>query len=141
MYFVQVKYPDTTLLQQFIDKAGVSLQSFRYFKTRTLEVIKNHACTFLLMDDTHIPVSYGHLDKENETIWLGIVVTETYIGCGYGVMMMRQLIDFAKENNIPIIKLSVDNSNKSAIKLYEKLGFVLLEKKETLSFYSLSVKN
>jgi ribosomal protein S18 acetylase RimI-like enzyme len=138
MEFVQVKYPDVKLLQQFIDEAGASLKSFRYFQKRPLEVIKNHACTFLLVDDEE-PVAYGHLDKEGDTIWLGVAVIEAYLGLGLGVLVMKKLTDFAKENNIPVIKLSVDNNNSSAISLYKKLGFVLLEKKEGFSFYSLTV--
>ena len=93
MEFVQVKYPDVKLLQQFIDEAGSSLKSFRYFQKRPLEVIKNHACTFLLVDDGE-PVAYGHLDVSDEAtiashcgdgeqkpatekvIWLGVAVVE-----------------------------------------------------------------
>lgn len=138
MEFVQVKYPDVKLLQQFIDEAGASLKSFRYFQKRPLEIIKNHACTFLLVDDGE-PVAYGHLDKEDNTIWLGVAVIEAYLGIGLGAMMTKKLIVFAKENNIPIIKLAVDNNNQSAISLYKKLGFVLEEKKEGFSFYSLTV--
>jgi GNAT superfamily N-acetyltransferase len=154
--FVQVKYPDVKLLQQFIDEAGASLKSFRYFQKRPLEVIKNHVCTFLLVDDGE-PVAYGHLDVSDEAtvsshcgdgeqkpatekvIWLGVAVIETYLGLGLGAIMMKKLIEFAKENHIPSIKLSVDNNNSSAISLYKKLGFVLQEKKEGFSFYSLTV--
>jgi GNAT superfamily N-acetyltransferase len=138
VHFVQVKYPDTKLLQQFIDEAGSSLQSFRYFSKRPVEVIKNHACTYLLMD-TDTPVAYGHLDIEEGVVWLGVAVSEAYVGKGLGAMMMHKLIDFAKENAIPTIRLSVDNNNTAAIKMYEKLGFVWQEKRETFSFYQYKV--
>lgn len=155
MHFIQVKYPDTTLLQQFIGGAGTSLQSFRYFQTRPLTVIENHVCTFLLIDN-HTPIAYGHLDVSDEatiaahcgseekqtdmftkTIWLGIAVSESQKGKGFGKLMMDRLLYFAKENAITQIKLSVDNDNTAAIKLYEKVGFVLQEKKETFGFYKL----
>ncbi|MGZ3863237.1 MAG: GNAT family N-acetyltransferase [Bacteroidia bacterium] len=138
MEFVQVKYPDVKLLEQFIAGAGSSLISFRYFQKRPLEVIKNHLCTFLLVDDNG-PVAYGHLDKEADTIWLGVAVSEKYLGLGLGAMMMNQLISFGKANNLKEIKLSVDNNNVSAIKMYEKLGFKLVEKKENFSFYKLTL--
>jgi len=156
MQFVQVKYPEVKLLQQFIDEAGTSLKSFRYFSTRPLEVIKNHLCTFLMLDEGK-PVAYGHLDvtdeatiaancgstekglKTEKTIWLGIAVSEKYLGLGLGPMMMNQLISFAKQNGVKQIKLSVDNDNIPAVKLYEKLGFKLLEKKETFGFYILTL--
>lgn len=156
MQFVQVKYPDVKLLKQFIAEAGTSLKSFRYFQKRSLEVIKNHLCTFLLVDEGK-PVVYGHLDISNEatiaancgsqekitptekTIWLGIAVTEKCLGMGLGVMMMNQLISFAKQNKAMEIKLAVDNDNLSAIKLYKKLDFKLIEKKEVFGFYLLKV--
>ncbi len=154
MQFVQVKYPDVKLLQQFIDEAGSSLKSFRYFQKRALEVIKDHLCTFLLMDEGK-PVAYGHLDvsdeatvssycggeggKTEKTIWLGIAVAEKYVGLGLGVMMMNQLISYGKQQGVKQIKLSVDNDNLSAISLYKKLGFVPLEKKETFTFYILNL--
>ena len=156
MEFVQIKYPEVKLLEQFIAEAGTSLNSFRYFQKRPLDVIKNHLCTFLLLDEGK-PVAYGHLDMTNEatiaancgskekivptekTIWLGIAVTEKYLGLGLGVLMMNQLISFAKQNKVKEIKLSVDNDNIGAIKLYEKLGFKLLEKKEIFGFYVLTL--
>jgi len=142
------------LLQQFIDEAGSSLRSFRYFQKRPLEVIKNHLCTFLLMDNDK-PAAYGHLDvsdeatvashcgaegsafKTEKTIWLGIAVAEKYRGVGLGAIMMNQLISFAKQQGVREIKLSVDNDNEAAIQLYQKLGFKLVEKKETFGFYIL----
>ena len=61
------------------------------------------------------------------------------LGIGLGAMMTKKLIVFAQENNIPVIKLAVDNNNQSAISLYKKLGFLLQEKKEGFSFYSISL--
>lgn len=156
MQFVSVKYPDTNLLKEFIDNAGSSLKSFRYFQKRPLEVIQEHLCTFLLVDEK-TPVAYGHLDvtdeetiaancgseeskgKREKTIWLGIAVSEKHTGKGLGLMMMNQLISFAKQHKVPQIKLSVDNENTVAIQLYEKLGFKLLEKKATFGFYILNL--
>lgn len=145
------------MLQQFIDEAGSSLQSFRYFQKRPVEVIKDHLCTWLLLDEGR-PVAYGHLDvsdeatiaahcgsdkekdKTEKTIWLGIAVSEKYTGKGLGLMMMNQLISFGKQNGVKQIKLSVDNTNEAAIALYKKLGFELQEKKETFSFYILHLR-
>ena len=138
MKFIQVKYPDVKLLEQFIAEAGTSLRSFRYFQKRPIEVIKNHVCTFLLLDEEK-PVAYGHLDNEEGVTWLGIAVSEKQVGQGLGIMMMNQLISFAKLNGVKEIKLSVDNDNAAAIKLYEKLGFKLVEKKETFGFYKLTL--
>ena len=136
MKFVQIKYPDLKLLEQFIAGAGSSLKSFRYFQSRSIDVIKNHLCTFLLLDEEK-PVAYGHLDSENGIVWLGTAVSEKYVGLGLGVMMVNQLLSFAKQSNIKEIKLTVDDDNAAAIKLYEKSGFIYQEKKGTVRFYIL----
>lgn len=117
-------------------------------------MIKDHLCTFLLLDNG-VPVAYGHLDvsdeatvashcggeagKTEKTIWLGIAVSEKYLGLGLGMMMMNQLISYGKQNGARQIKLSVDNDNEKAIQLYKKLGFTLQEKKETFGFYILNL--
>lgn len=156
MQFVQVKYPEVSLLKQFLEGAGSSLRSFRYFQKRPLEVIKEHLCTFLLLDGAK-PVAYGHLDVSDEatvavhcaadgqghktgnTIWLGIAVADAYRGKGLGLMMMNQLITFARQHGVRQIRLSVDNDNVAAISLYKKLGFVLHEQKESFGFYTLTL--
>ncbi|HWY35040.1 MAG TPA: GNAT family N-acetyltransferase [Nitrosopumilaceae archaeon] len=133
-----VKYPNTGELSNFIQSAGNSLTSFRYFEKRPLEVILNHVCTYLLIED-RVAVTYGHLDKEDGIVWLGIATSEKEKGRGYGKIMMKALIDEAKNQGIKKIRLSVDNVNESAIALYQKFGFILLEKKDKISFYELSV--
>jgi len=36
------------------------------------------------------PVCYGHLDKENDIIWLGIAVAEQYLRRKLGTIMMKE---------------------------------------------------
>ena len=141
MKFVSIKYPDIDLLKQFLDSAGNSLQTFRYFSSRGFEVLKNHVCTELLLDNENKPVAYGHLDTESGIVWLGTAVVEIQTGKGLGKMMMNRLIEQGKKNNIPKIRLSVDNVNAAAIKLYTNFGFKLLEKRETFSFLELTLSH
>jgi ribosomal protein S18 acetylase RimI-like enzyme len=138
MTFAKINTEDTKLLEQFILLAGDSLQKFRYFNSRPLDCIQNHICTYILSDN-EIPVAYGHLDKEDNTTWLGIAVIANAKGKGYGKQMMQKLITSAKEQNIAIIKLSVDNDNLNAITLYKNFGFKLLEEKNQISFYNLQL--
>ena len=139
MQFVKINYPETKLLEKFISQAGSSLNSFRYFSKRPLSVIQQHICTWLLTEGDE-PLAYGHLDKENDHIWLGIAVVEAAKGKGLGKLMIKQLIDSAYQTNIKNIRLSVDNENQAAINLYKSLGFLLLEKKESFSFYLLELQ-
>lgn len=56
---------------------------------------------------------------------LSISVKKDYWGNGIGSVVMEELIRFAKENSvIRNISLGVKASNKNAIKMYEKFGFI-----------------
>lgn len=54
---------------------------------------------------------------------LSIAVRERYWGQGIGSMLMKELIQYAKDNGIEIINLDVRKDNEQAIRLYEKFGF------------------
>ena len=54
---------------------------------------------------------------------LTLVVKDEYRGQGIGKMLMRFLIDLARQYHVETILLEVRPSNKIAVKLYEKLGF------------------
>ncbi|HTL83226.1 MAG TPA: GNAT family N-acetyltransferase [Bacteroidia bacterium] len=134
MEFVKVHSGNTTLLESFIRRAGESLKTFRYFEKRPLSVIQFHLCTWLIVEN-EVPVAYGHLDKEDGVIWLGIAVADEARGKGLGKKMMQRLMDSAAAIGVQRIKLSVDHVNTAAIKLYEQFGFKLASKKETFGFY------
>ncbi|MBK6626080.1 MAG: GNAT family N-acetyltransferase [Flavobacteriales bacterium] len=114
---------DGLLLQAFLDGAGDALRSFRYFAKRTPDVLRQHACTWLWMEGEE-PVAYGHLDREGDVVWLGIAVQERHWGHGHGARMMRLLLDSAQGMGITALRLSVDADNHTAIRLYERYGFV-----------------
>tara|TARA_R110002051_G_scaffold325548_3_gene428804 strand:+ start:2808 stop:3215 length:408 start_codon:yes stop_codon:yes gene_type:complete len=122
MKFLQLDTSDKSkeLLQDFLDNAGESLDSFRYYKSRDFNVIKNHIFSFLLYSEGEC-VGYGHLDREKQNVWLGICVRETYIGLGYGDIIMKKLVSLRSGS----ILLTVDTPNKVAINLYKKYNFVI----------------
>jgi len=118
MKFVSVNNENIFHLRDFIKNMGNSSETFRYFATRTpTQAIENHILTVLLMDEE--PVGYGHLDKEDHIVWLGICVKEGAQGKGYGRKIMEELVTSYEGE----IELTVDASNFRAIKLYESFGF------------------
>jgi ribosomal protein S18 acetylase RimI-like enzyme len=122
------------IIRKFLSLAGKSLDSFRYYKNRDISVLNNHILTAIGMDEDRNPVSYGHLDQENNIVWLGICVIFNEIGKGYGNSMMKFLIDYAKGHNIKKINLSVDVTNK-AFHLYERYGFVKKYSTDKIDYY------
>ena len=135
MKIVKIDEAAIGLLRRFISLIGASGSSFRYFHTRPAEIISNHVVTLLGLDDAGTPVCYGHLDREDDTVWLGICVAEGHTGQGLGGKMMTALLDAGDRAGIREIKLSVDNNNLSGIHLYEKNGFRLISRNDKISFH------
>lgn len=134
MQFVAVDTTNVHLLERFVQRAGSSLVTFRYFATRPLSVVQNHVCTWVIEDGGEIE-AYGHLDREGETVWLGIAVTYHARGKGFGRAMMDRLMASARALGIAAVRLSVDNGNEVAIRLYERFGFRLMARGEVSSLY------
>ena len=125
--FVDIDHNNIHLLERFLAVAGESLLSFRYFNKRPLSVIDNHVTTCLLLENGD-PICYGHLDKEEDIVWLGIAAVEGQTGKGLGRKMMTYLVEKGRELDLPFIQLSVDLDNVAAQRLYEKFGFTILKK-------------
>jgi L-phenylalanine/L-methionine N-acetyltransferase len=53
----------------------------------------------------------------------GLAIHPDFAGKGFGVKMMQEIIELAKENNLLRLELSVGSENKVAQKLYQKVGF------------------
>ena len=54
---------------------------------------------------------------------MNIVIKKTYRNQGIGTLLLENLILLAKDLNISTLFLEVNEQNKPAIHLYEKLGF------------------
>ena len=140
MKIISINNKNISLLKHFIDKMGEVKKSFRYFDNRSIDVIKNHLATFMLLDEYDLALGYGHLDKENENVWLGICLLPEYKGMGYGNKMMEALIESAKIQKIKSVLLTVDRGNFIAIKMYEKFYFRLIQEFESYLKYELVIK-
>ena len=136
---ISIKLPEIELLKEFLSALGNSMKNFRYFENRNFYALKKHLCTFLILEEGK-PVCYGHLDKEYETVWLGIAVIDEKIGKGLGKIMMEKLISEAMSIKVNQIFLSVDNDNIKAINLYKKYGFNLIEKTPVISKFILNIE-
>lgn len=68
------------------------------------------------------PVHPG--DRARHRAGVGISILKSHWGLGIGTAMMRALIDAAKETALEQLELDVVSTNESAIRLYERCGFV-----------------
>jgi len=123
------------ILKNFIESAGESLETFRYFEKRSFNTIRNHFHTVILSNAQGESIGYGHLDQcDAGKIWLGICLRHGYTGKGLGKSIMKNLLNYADKNDIKEINLSVDISNPRGKNLYEQFGFEVYNKTETMYF-------
>jgi len=68
----------------------------------------------------------GRRPRVRHTGELGISVTESFTGCGVGRVLLEMLIDWAERSGvIRKLNLRVRVDNLAAIRLYERLGWVV----------------
>jgi GNAT superfamily N-acetyltransferase len=108
-------------------------KTFRYFNSRTSECFKDHFYHFILNDPE--PVGYGHLDYECDKMWLGMCVFDSFVGKGYGKLILNNLIDNKAKN---ILHLTVDKDNYKAINLYLNKGFQIYSQTEKIFYCKLN---
>jgi len=131
---IEINDSNIHLLLEFLSNSLPS--SFRYFQTRTIDTIKNHVLTLLLVKDG-IPIGYSHIDYDihSDRYWFGICILHCYHNQGYGNFMMNYILSDSKikQINNNNIYLTVDNDNIYAIKLYIKHNFNEINKNELLT--------
>lgn len=137
--FISVNHSNIDLLHKFIGNLGEAAISFRYFSKRGVEAIDNHLLTILYLEN-NVPIGYGHLDKSDGEVWLGIAIIPSFQGKGIGNQIMDYLLKTAQSLSLKTIALTVDNSNINAIELYLKKGFVELQKFEKYTKYILNLE-
>lgn len=130
MLFMEIiNNPSEEDIINFLNNNTKNQSTFRYYKKRNIDVIKNHLKTILCVDEKIL--GYGHLDVENDKIWLGIMVCDECIGRNIGKFIMENLL-----NNIDCdVYLSVDTLNERAINLYKKYNFSIIEENKINNFY------
>ena len=124
------------MLEEFLSSAGSSLKTFGYFNKRDKSVLDNHVVTFIgILNGA--PVAYGHLDREEDKVWLGICVKEKYTGRGYGKKIMEKLVTSHDGD----IHLSVDKDNEEAINLYKFFSVEEIDSNDKLYFMRRNATN
>jgi ribosomal protein S18 acetylase RimI-like enzyme len=126
---IEITEKNTMLLYNFIINNTLP-NTFRYFNKRSINVIKNHLITIILLDK-ELPVGYAHIDFDDNKFWFGICILEKYQGNGYGKKIMEYIFNNENVKNIDKIYLTVDKINTVAINLYKKFDFYIINEKET----------
>ncbi|MDA9279157.1 GNAT family N-acetyltransferase [Schleiferiaceae bacterium] len=103
-------------------------ETFSYYRNRGLSHITKVCKPFVYINEHGDLIGYGHLDMEEDALWLGIAVSKRYRGEGHGSHIMNHLIrTFKTEHKDCILNLAVSKKNDRAINLYRKYGFNVIK--------------
>lgn len=111
---------DIKLICQFENEYFDSSLGYDFIKN---EINNNPYSNYLVMKDNNELVGYiaSTIDEYSEI--LNFFIVEKYRGKGYAKLLLKEVINAAKEINSKSISLEVKETNIQAIKLYEKFGF------------------
>lgn len=97
-----------------------------FWTFNTLEEELNRSNSFFLVAKTDNNKIVGFAGLKvilDEADIMNIVVRKTFRGNGIGSKLLENLIFYAKNNNLKIVNLEVNEHNLSAIRLYDKFKF------------------
>lgn len=99
----------------------------------TYEKIENLENKFSVFNEEEFIGMIQEVRVEEDNIHIGrFVLNPTKTGAGLGTKALKEFIDFIfKDKNIRSISLTVFDFNKSAKRVYDKLGFEIYEVIET----------
>jgi perosamine synthetase len=125
-YIYDIKYNIINKDNLFLLEKFILLNNnpfFRYFKNRDIKHIDKHIITIIITNYYNDIIGYSHIDYENDIYWIGICIIDKFQNKGYGKKLLKYIIDYAINNNINKLTLTVDINNINAIKLYYKFNF------------------
>lgn len=109
--------------------------NFRYFSNRKINCLDNHITTLVLYDTKKSKYfGYAHIDYVNK-YWLGIYIHPEYQGQYIGTLFLNYLLQYKENYKLYKISLTVDLNNKSAINLYIKNNFKIVNQND--SYYEM----
>ena len=88
------------------------------------EAVENENSSYIIGKINNEIIGFAGLKKIfDQADIMNIVIKKTYRNQGIGTLLLENLILLAKDLNIFTLFLEVNEQNKPAIHLYEKLGF------------------
>lgn len=119
------------MVKQVMKETGFfphTAEEFNITVDNEIEYMKSTALFLLAEIDGKIAGSAtldrSDLKKLNHNVTFGITILKEYCGLGIGSILMEKVIEWTKSEGVEKIELEVFENNISAIKLYNKFGFI-----------------
>ena len=97
-------------------------------KKRIESIKEEKSSTILIAEENGVVVGYlfavgGHQTRAKHSVYIVVGIEENYRGKGVGASLFRKLEEWAKQQNIHRLELTVMVHNNAGIALYKKMGF------------------
>ena len=106
------------------DRLIVDFDDFWTFDVLKSEILSNNSKYIVIKNDSEILGFAGIKIILDEAEIMNIVTKKEHRNQGIGKLLLEKLLLEAKNKNIKRLNLEVNESNKIAIHLYEKFGFI-----------------
>ncbi len=114
-----IRIEDIPLINNLINDKNYVVNNYELNKNANIYILNNEIVAF---------ISYRILYERAELDY--IFVKEEARKKGIASMLIADMIEKCKENNVETIDLEVNSSNERAINLYQKFGFKIIGKRE-----------
>ena len=99
-----------------------------FLSVKTINSLLIKGAIFKLVIDNNELVAFIEYIKEKDKVFLSkLYVRKDKRGCGIGKFMLKDCLDYAKENNKNSIYLTVNKGNTNSINVYLHLGFKIID--------------
>lgn len=99
-----------------------------FLSNEAIKKLINKGAIFKIVYENNKPISYIEYIKENNKVFLSkLYVDSNYRNKGYGKYMLDDCINYAKNNNINTIYLTVNKYNTPSINIYKHLNFKIID--------------
>ena len=119
------------MVKQVMKESGFfphTAEEFNITVDHEIEYMKSTALFLLAEIDGKIvgsaTLDRSDLKKLEHNVTFGITILKEYCGLGIGSILMEKVIEWTKSEGVEKIELEVFENNISAIKLYNKFGFL-----------------
>ena len=86
-------------------------------------------------------ISALHIEKEERTLYVSLAVASEYQKRGIGCKILEDIQKGRLVTDFKRIEVYVDRENRASVKLFEKMGFVFVEKAGELIKYVYDLEN
>ena len=143
-----VNDPDVTKYMDSIHNKGITLEDeMKWFKTVTVDADELLFSVYTiegekLIGNCGIHLNATRIDEYAGATFLGILIgKKDEWGKGYGTEVISLLLEYLKgRGGTDEVFLTVDCENLRAQKVYEKCGFVVVDKKKDIDEYVMKVE-